>query len=120
MPGPELTLTCINKLFYKAHTENTDVVFAQFFYCKIIAALLFWVLIRYPMQLMMYIGNDLIESIPLDTESISQPGYLGKFKRMLKQKYADLIRESSTNPDFLVINLSTETNNSSKKDFDAM
>lgn len=88
----------------------------SFAIAKIITALLFWVHIHYPMQLMMYIGNDLIESIPLDDESISQPGYLGKFKRMLKQKYADLIRESSTNPDFLVINLSTERNTTNKKD----
>ena len=54
------------------------------------------------MQLMMYIGNDLIESVPLNEERVSQPGYLGKFKRMLKDKYADLIRESGKAPDFLV------------------
>lgn len=57
------------------------------------------------MQLMMYIGNDLIEAVPLVEEHISQPGYLGKFKRMLKDKYADLIRESQTPPDFLVVDI---------------
>ena len=53
---------------------------------------------------MMYIGNDLIESIPLDPERIAKPGYLGSFKRCLKIKYTALINESPTRPDFLVIN----------------
>lgn len=56
------------------------------------------------MQLMMYIGNDLIEAVPLQSESIPQPGYLGKFKRYMKEKYAELIRESSVSPEFLVVN----------------
>ena len=56
------------------------------------------------MQLMMYIGNDLIESIPLDPERVAKPGYLGSFKRCLKVKYTALINESSARPDFLVIN----------------
>ena len=55
------------------------------------------------MQLMMYIGNDLIEAIHLDDERVPVPGYLGSFKRMLKQKYRELILESSIAPDFLVI-----------------
>jgi hypothetical protein len=57
-----------------------------------------------PMQLMMYLGNDLIEAIPVNTESLSQPGYLGKFKRVLKEKYAALIAEYGKGPEFLVIN----------------
>ena len=57
------------------------------------------------MQLMMFIGNDLIEAVPVSEESVSQPGYLGKFKRMLKDKYADLIRESKTPPEFLVTDI---------------
>jgi len=56
------------------------------------------------MQLMMYIGNDLIESVPLDPEKIAKPGYLGSFKRWLKVKYNDIINESPTRPDFLIIN----------------
>ena len=61
--------------------------------------------ISYPMQLMMYLGNDLIEAVPLSEDRISQPGYLGKFKRMLKDKYAELIRESGVVPDFIVIDI---------------
>lgn len=54
------------------------------------------------MKLMMYIGNDLIESVPLDDENIPKPGYLGKFKRSLKQKYSELIQQYSEKPEFLV------------------
>jgi len=56
------------------------------------------------MQLMMYIDNDLIESIPLDIERIRVPGYLGNFKRLLKVKYKDLISECPKPPEFLVVN----------------
>ncbi|MGZ3939523.1 MAG: hypothetical protein ACXVBK_12210 [Flavisolibacter sp.] len=66
----------------------------------------------YPMQLMMYIGNDMIESVPLSEERISQPGYLGKFKRMLKDKYADLIREAPSPPEFLVVDIATPSSQS--------
>ena len=55
------------------------------------------------MQLMMYIGNDLIEAVPLDLNSIPKPGYLGSFKRSLKMKYRDLIQQTPDPPEFLVI-----------------
>ena len=58
-----------------------------------------------PMQLMMYIGNDLIESVPLDKDRVPIPGYLGKIKRHLKEKHQQLIAESANPPDFLVIDL---------------
>jgi hypothetical protein len=57
------------------------------------------------MKLMMYIGNDLIESIQLDDDKIRIPGYVGHFKRNLKTKYQELISTHSTPPDFLVTNL---------------
>ena len=62
------------------------------------------------MQLMMYIGNDLIESVPLQDESIPQPGYLGQFKRDMKEKYAELIQESQIRPEFLVMNWNSTGN----------
>ena len=55
------------------------------------------------MKLMMYLGNDLIDAVPLQKESLRQPGYLGKFKRTLKLKYSDLIKECPEPPEFLVI-----------------
>lgn len=59
---------------------------------------------QYPdtMQLMMYIGNDLIEAIPLEVGRIPKPGYVGQFKRNLKVKHRDLIRKCKTPPEFLV------------------
>ena len=63
------------------------------------------------MQLMMYIGNDHIESIKLDPEKISKPGYLGTFKRSLKVKYKDLISQHGSPADFMVIDNSTQTAN---------
>ena len=55
------------------------------------------------MELMMYIGNDLIESIPLEHEQVPRPGYLGSFKRNLKTKYSELIQQLSEPPEFIVI-----------------
>ncbi|TMI95439.1 MAG: hypothetical protein E6H06_06570 [Bacteroidetes bacterium] len=55
------------------------------------------------MKLMMYIGNDLIEAVPLQQENLRLPGYLGKFKRSLKMKYSELISQSPQPPEFLVI-----------------
>jgi len=57
------------------------------------------------MQLMMFIGNDHIESVKLDPDKISKPGYLGTFKRNLKIKYKDLISQHGSPADFLVVNI---------------
>jgi hypothetical protein len=64
---------------------------------------LFCILILLPMQLMMYIGNDLIESVPLEVERISRPGYLGSFKRWMKDKHGELILQFQEPPQFLVV-----------------
>ena len=63
------------------------------------------------MKLMMYIGNDHIESVSLDKEKISKPGYLGTFKRNLKVKHKDLISEYGSPADFMVIDNSPHTAN---------
>jgi hypothetical protein len=55
------------------------------------------------MQLMMYIGNDLIEAVPLEDERITKPGYVGSFKRFFKLKYRELIQQFPDPPEFLVI-----------------
>jgi len=51
----------------------------------------------------MYIGNDHIESVSLDKERISKPGYLGTFKRNLKVKYKELISQHGSPADFIVV-----------------
>ena len=61
------------------------------------------------MQLMMYIGNDHIESVRLDPGKISKPGYLGTFKRNLKMKYQELISQHGSPADFLVVNIAPKS-----------
>lgn len=56
------------------------------------------------MTLMMFLGNDLIEAIPLDKENIPVPGYLGNFKRALKEKYREVILQATQPPDFYIMN----------------
>lgn len=56
------------------------------------------------MKLMMYLGNDLIESVPLNDLDLRVPGYLGKFKRNLKLKYQELLMRAPEPPEFLVFN----------------
>ncbi len=52
----------------------------------------------------MYIGNDLIEAVPINALDLRVPGYLGKFKRTLKVKYDELVRMAAEPPEFLVFN----------------
>jgi len=56
----------------------------------------------------MYLGNDLIEAVPVKQDQLSQPGYLGQFKRMLKNRHAELIQQTSQLPEFLVVNLAPQ------------
>lgn len=51
---------------------------------------------------MMFVGNDLIEAVPINPSDLRVPGYLGKFKRTLKSKYAELIQMATEAPEFLV------------------
>ncbi len=55
----------------------------------------------------MYLQNDLIEAVPLDRSLVSTPGYLGKIKRHLKEKHAMLLKETGTEPEFIVAHLSS-------------
>ncbi len=67
-----------------------------------------------PMELMMYLCNDLIDSVPLNVKKITFPGYLGNIKRKLEKKYISLITQSDIEPEFLVVNISQKENSSSK------
>lgn len=65
------------------------------------------------MKLLMYLGNDLVDTATLEDERIPIPGYLGEFKRQMKQKHRELILQSSKPPEFLVTitkNIATESN----------
>ena len=62
------------------------------------------------MQLVFFLGNDLIEAVQLDPELISKPGYLGQFKRTMRSKYQYLISEAANLPEFLVMPFATGSN----------
>lgn len=62
----------------------------------------------------MYIGNDLIESVPLDDARISKPGYVGSIKRCLKIKYSELIQQHVERPEFLVISQNSTSTQEAK------
>lgn len=51
----------------------------------------------------MFLGNDLIEAVPINVQDLKVPGYLGKFKRNLKVKYRELLMQTPEPPEFLVI-----------------
>ena len=57
------------------------------------------------MELMMYLGNDLLESVPLNDSQLSQPGYLGAIKRQLKVKYCETLQQAPEPPEFLVVQM---------------
>lgn len=55
------------------------------------------------MQLLFFLGNDLIEAVSLEDDQIPVPGYLGTFKRTLKEKYIELIQSANALPEFLIM-----------------
>lgn len=64
------------------------------------------------MELMMYIGNDCIDIVPVENSFIHQPSYLGQFVRKLRQKHESLILEMNSQPEFFLREASFEQNHS--------
>lgn len=50
----------------------------------------------------MYFGADCVDAVSLNTNCISQPGYLGSIKRKLMEKYASELQYLSKEPEFLI------------------
>jgi hypothetical protein len=67
------------------------------------------------MQLVMYLGNDFIAAICLNTRQIAEPGYLGRMKRQLIDENSHLLPEAGSKPEFLVVNMSV-TNGEGQKE----
>lgn len=55
------------------------------------------------MELIMYIGLDMVDAVPLNTDKITEPGYVGSLKRELIQKHEDQLQFLSTEPEFLIV-----------------
>ncbi len=62
------------------------------------------------MKLMMYLCNDLIDSVPLNVKEIILPGYIGNIKRELIKKHVSLIMLANSEPEFLVVNITRKGN----------
>jgi hypothetical protein len=54
------------------------------------------------MKLLMYVSNDLIDSITLERKKIIYPGYIRNIIRTLKEKHDRLIRQANDEPEFIV------------------
>jgi hypothetical protein len=63
------------------------------------------------MQLVMYIGNDFIASLPIDSKKITFPGYVGTQKRELLKNSQQALSYQSKEPDFWIVSLSTTIKN---------
>ena len=59
----------------------------------------------YSMQLVLYLGNDFVASVPVDEQQLSRPGYLGKIKRQLKEQYNELLKNAHESPEFFIVDL---------------
>ena len=57
------------------------------------------------MQLVMYLGNDFIGSVSVNSQQLSVPGYMGKLKRQLLTEHNTVLADTSLDPEFLVVDL---------------
>jgi hypothetical protein len=70
------------------------------------------------MELMLFIGNDFIASVPLNGQMIALPGYIGGLKRELLAYHAELVQMASDKPQFWIADLSInaqDKNNTTKR-----
>jgi hypothetical protein len=57
------------------------------------------------MKVMMYLRKEIIDSISIESDKLSQPGYLGSCIRKLKEKHTSLIDPSADEPEFILYRL---------------
>jgi hypothetical protein len=61
------------------------------------------------MQLVMYLGNEFIASVPINDQELKLPGYLGKLKRQLMAENVLALQQSTEKAEFLVVDFSKKT-----------
>lgn len=54
------------------------------------------------MELMMFVGNDCIDMMPVDHSLIASPGYVSRFVRLLKDKHQQLLHSVNGEVEFLL------------------
>lgn len=62
------------------------------------------------MELKMFIGNSLIDSIPVIFSKITQPGYLEQLREKLEEKHADKLASGNGNPVFYIDHVPSSMN----------
>jgi hypothetical protein len=62
-----------------------------------------------PMKLLMYIENELVDSMTIEANKIIYPGYIGEFIKMFREKHSSIIEQSLKEPEFLVRKLSSSS-----------
>lgn len=55
------------------------------------------------MQLVLFLGNDFIASIGVNTHLISAPGYMGRLKRQLLTENQTVLEGAPQKPEFLLV-----------------
>lgn len=55
------------------------------------------------MQLVMYLGNDFIAAVSVNSNQIRVPGYMGRLKRQLMEENNQLLEQSYEEPEFLIL-----------------
>ena len=54
------------------------------------------------MKLLMYLDQHLVDSVRIECQKVTQPGYMGGVKRSLRQKHRLQIGQAHAKPRFLV------------------
>jgi hypothetical protein len=67
------------------------------------------------MELKMFIGNNLIESVPVSFAQIRKPGFLETLTGKLKAKHEELIQTASETPLYFIEHVPSAMNIKKKK-----
>ena len=59
-----------------------------------------------PMELVMYVGNDFIASLPVISTLITKPGYISSLKRDLLKANGDVLLYAMEEPQFWIVDFS--------------
>ena len=62
------------------------------------------------MELQMFLGNELIDSLPVNFQKITWPGYLEDLRLSLEEKHRELLEKSSQLPLFFIDHVPSSMN----------
>ena len=62
------------------------------------------------MELQMFLGNELIDSLPVNFQKITWPGYLEDLRLSLEEKHMELLEKSSQLPLFFIDHVPSSMN----------